>query len=513
MASNETSEPNGSLPNSLPSEEKQESLQNPTDLEAQAASKNREESPKDPNLVTWNGPVDPENPKNWPDNVKWKFTVGVSLFTFISPVSSSMVAPAIAQLGSDLRMKSQFEEELALSIFILAYAIGPFFFGPYSEVYGRKRLLQVSNLWYFAWNLACGFAQTEAQFFVFRFLAGLGGSAPLAVGGGAIGDIWTAEQRGRAMGIYTLAPILGPVLGPVAGGWIAEYSTWRWVFWSSSIAAMVVQIYGIFGLQESHGATLLRQKKDRLIKETGNNDLYLGGDADLPFRSKILIAVSRPIRMFCTQPIVMLISTYMAYIFGLNYLFIATFPEVWSGVYNESLGIAGLNYIPIGIGAFVGLLGNFFLIDRIYKGLKARNDGVGRPEFRIPTMLIGSPLVTVGLFWYGWAVQNRVFWVVPNLGIIVFTAGSIICLAGMQTFIVDIYTRYAASAFAAAAIVRSLAGFGFPLFAPYLYRDLGYGWGTSVLAFISIGLGWTAPVIFWVFGEALRKRSKYAAGE
>ena len=325
-------------------------------------------------------------------------------------------------------------------------------------------------------------------------------------------DIWTAEQRGRAMGIYTLAPILGPVVGPVAGGWIAQYSTWRWVFWSSSIAAMVVQTYGVFGLQESHGATLLRQKMARLIKETGNHDLHLGGDDDLPLHTRIAGAVKRPIRLFFTQPIILLIATYMAYIFGLNYLFIATFTEVWHGLYSESLGLTGLNYISIGIGAFIGLFGNFFLIDRIYKSLKAKNDGVGRPEFRIPTMLIGSPLVTIGLFWYGWAVQARAFWIVPNLGIIIFTAGSIVCLAGMQTFIVDVYTLYAASAFAAAAIIRSLAGFCFPLFAPYLYEDLGYGWGTSVLAFISIGLGWTAPVIFWIFGEALRRRSKYAAG-
>ncbi|MCJ1401580.1 hypothetical protein MMC11_004796 [Xylographa trunciseda] len=513
MASSLPSEPDGSRPSSLPSEAMEKPLNSLADLEASGDSKNGVDNEKDPNLVTWDGPDDPENPKNWPDKAKWKYTVGVSLFTFISPVSSSMVAPALTQLGRDLHMKTQVEEVMALSIFILAYAIGPLFFGPYSEVYGRKRLLQVSNLWYFVWNLACGFAQNEAEFFVFRFLAGLGGSAPLAVGGGAIGDVWTAEKRGRAMGIYTLAPILGPVLGPVAGGWIAEYSTWRWVFWSSSIAAMVVQVYGYFGLRESHGTTLLLQKKARLMKETGNHDLYLGGDADLSLRTKIVRAVNRPIRMFFTQPIVMLIATYMAYIFGLNYLFIATFPAVWSGVYGESLGIASLNYISIGIGAFVGLFGNFFLIDRIYKSFKAKNGGVGRPEFRIPTMLIGSPLVTIGLFWYGWAVQARVFWVVPNLGIMVFTAGSIVCLAGMQTYIVDIYTRYAASAFAAAAIVRSLFGFAFPLFSPYLYRDLGYGWGTSVLAFISIGLGWGAPVIFWFFGEALRKRSKYATGE
>ena len=187
MASSLPTKQDGPEPSTPASENKESSSDSPTDLEAQSGTSNEAEKQKDPNLVTWNGPDDPENPKNWPDGVKWKFTVGISLFNFISPVSSSMVAPAIAQLGRDLHMKSQFEEELALSIFILAYAIGPFFFGPYSEVYGRKRLLQISNLWYFAWNLACGFAQNEAEFFVFRFLAGLGGSAPLAVGGGAIG--------------------------------------------------------------------------------------------------------------------------------------------------------------------------------------------------------------------------------------------------------------------------------------------------------------------------------------
>lgn len=141
---------------------------------------------KDPNLVTWDGPQDPANPKNWPTGTKWSYTVAVSVFTFISPVSSSMIAPALAKLGQELQMHSAIEVELSLSIFILAYAVGPLFFGPASEVYGRVRLLQVSNLWYLAWNLGCGFATNKAELFVFRFLAGVGGSAPLAIGGGAL---------------------------------------------------------------------------------------------------------------------------------------------------------------------------------------------------------------------------------------------------------------------------------------------------------------------------------------
>jgi hypothetical protein len=144
--------------------------------------------------------------------------------------------------------------------------------------------------------------------------------------------------------------------------------------------------------------------------------------------------------------------------------------------------------------------------------LKKRNNNVGRPEFRIPTMVIGSVLVTAGLFWYGWSVQARNHWVVPDLGIIVFSAGTMICLNGMQTYIIETYMKYAASAMAASAILRSLCGFSFPLFAPYLYNALGYGWGTSVLAFISIAIGWTAPFIFWFYGPKLRAVSKFASG-
>ena len=79
------------------------------------------------------------------------------------------------------------------------------------------------------WNLACGFARSKNELIAFRFLAGLGGSAPLAIGGGVIGDLFDADHRGQAISIYSLAPLLGPVVGPVAGAWIAEKSTWRWV--------------------------------------------------------------------------------------------------------------------------------------------------------------------------------------------------------------------------------------------------------------------------------------------
>jgi MFS family permease len=114
---------------------------------------------------------------------KWAATLIVSCFTLVSPISSSMIAPALTSISAEFGITNEVEAQLTLSIFVLAYAIGPLFLGPLSEIYGRVIVLQLSNLFYLAWNLGCGFAQTSGQLMAFRFFSGLGGSAPLAIGG------------------------------------------------------------------------------------------------------------------------------------------------------------------------------------------------------------------------------------------------------------------------------------------------------------------------------------------
>jgi MFS family permease len=100
----------------------------------------------------------------------------------------------------------------------------------------------------------------------------------------------------------------------------------------------------------------------------------------------------------------------------------------------------------------------------------------------------------------------------PNIGVAFFGFGVITSFQCIQTYIVDSYTRFAASAIGAVAVLRSLAGFGFPLFAPYMYQKLQYGWGNSLLGFLGIALGWPAPFLLWKYGELLRKKSTFAAG-
>ncbi|KAK1244783.1 hypothetical protein MKX08_004412 [Trichoderma sp. CBMAI-0020] len=468
----------------------------------------------DPNVVKWTGPDDPENPKNWLLKRKWAAVFCVSCFTLISPVASSMVAPGLPQISRDLHITEEIESALVLSIFVAAYALGPLMWGPLSELYGRTIILQVSNLWFLLFNLGCGLARSEAQMFVFRFLAGIGGSAPLAIGGGVLGDLFDAEQRGKAMSIYSLMPLLGPALGPIAGGWVTDRTTWRWVFYSTTIACGVIQAAGVFFLQETYAPVLLQRKKAALIKATGNTDLVTEYDRpDRTVLQTLTTALTRPFRLLATQPIVQVMSLYMMFLYGVTYLILSTFASLWATEYRESPGIAGLNYISLGLGFFLGAQICAPLQDRIYAALKRRyvpDGGPGRPEFRVPMLIPGAIFLPVGILIYSWTAEAHTHWIGPNIGAVVFGASIIIGFQCIQGYMVDSYTRYAASAVSAVTVLRSLAGFGFPLFAPAMYNKLGYGVGGTVLAAVAVGIGWPSPIFLWYYGPKLRAMSKFA---
>ncbi|CBX94957.1 hypothetical protein LEMA_P113720.1 [Plenodomus lingam JN3] len=118
---------------------------------------------------------------------------------------------------AEFNITNEVQAQLTLSIFVLAYAIGPLFLGPLSEIYGRVIVLQISNWFFLIWNLGCSFAQTSGRLMLFSSL----------VAWGLLSDCFHTEQRGLAISIYSLAPLLRPAIGPIAGGFIAQNTTWR----------------------------------------------------------------------------------------------------------------------------------------------------------------------------------------------------------------------------------------------------------------------------------------------
>jgi multidrug resistance protein len=214
------------------------------DLEAITQDPKAEDT-RDPNVVSWDGPDDPEKPTNWPKTFRWIMITLVSSVTFVAGLSSSIFAPGVPALMEEFHTTNSILGTLVVTIFVLGLATGPLVFGPLSELYGRLVVQHVGNFGFLIWTIACGLATNMNMLIGFRLLQGIFAAVPLTNGGGVIADIVRQEERGFALAMFTLGLLAGPVIGPVAGGFLAAAKGWRWAFWISAI--LVCQSLPYFG--------------------------------------------------------------------------------------------------------------------------------------------------------------------------------------------------------------------------------------------------------------------------
>lgn len=458
----------------------------------------------DPELVTWDGPDDPENPRNWPSKKKWLTTIIVGLYTMVSPLSSSIMSPAVPAISDAFGM-SPFEGSLSISIFILAWAICPLFMAPISELFGRQVVLNSSIVLLLIFNVACGLAKNTGQLMVFRFIAGLAGAPPISVGAGTLADLFDDSERNTPMGLWSLGPNLGPVIAPIISGFIVEYTSWRWVFWVLSMINGTMAALGIFLLRESFAPVVLARKAKRLRKLTGNPNLHTVFEiAREPFHKRIFTAITRPIVMLFTNPIIIGLGFYMAFVYGFMYLMLVTFPALWTDIYHYTSGIAGLMYLGLGVGNLLSVIIWTPLTQAVYVHLTKKNNGVPKPEYRIFLAPLTAVILGVGLIWYGWSAQERIHWIMPCIGTGIFGIGLFPVFQCIQNYLIDMNPRFSASAVGAAAVFRSMFGFGFPLFGRAMYDKLGYGWANTLSGILMFVLGIPFPLFMYFYGERVR---------
>lgn len=108
----------------------------------------------------------------------------------------------------------------------------------------------------------------------------------------------------------------------------------------------------------------------------------------------------RPFRLLYLEPIVFCTCLYLAFAFGIFYLFFEAYPIIFQGVYGMSPGVSALAYLPIGIGAILAC-GIFFWYDKFLTRAKEHNRDWAKSEEgrRLPLACFGGPLFSVSLFW------------------------------------------------------------------------------------------------------------------
>ncbi|KAF2191159.1 MFS general substrate transporter [Zopfia rhizophila CBS 207.26] len=458
---------------------------------------------QDTNLVWWDGDNDPENPMNWP---KWKKTLNLSvvfLLCFVSPFASSSFVPAILDIMAEFGTNNSYLAGFAVGVYVLGFAVGPLVIGPLSEVYGRVIMYHVCNSIFVLFNILCGFSYNLNFLAAMRFFAGVGGSHVFALAPATIADMVEPHRRGSMMALVAMGLQLGPAVGPIVGSYLNYAKGWAWIFFMIAIIGGVCMMAGLVVFSETYAPILLEREVRGLRERNGNEKFRSKLDTGIPHRKLFLTAMLRPLHMLLLSPNVFLVSLLTAVGYGYMYLMFSTFPAVFTTIYDWPSRSVGVVYLGTAVGNLLGICLGGITSDVIMKKRAAAADT--KPENRLIPMIFLWPLVSIGLFIYGWGIEKEVHWFVPVLGTAVFGFGSMATILSASTYLVDAYTIHAASASAASVVFRSLLGGLVPLFAYKLYQGLGFGWGHSLLAFLALVLA-PVPFFFYRYGERLRSR-------
>ncbi|KAF8316780.1 MFS general substrate transporter [Clavulina sp. PMI_390] len=464
--------------------------------------------------VHWDDDNDPENPKNWSRISRWYYTILGSLLVFNATFASSSPGGIVEKVMKEFT----FSEEVAalmISLFLAGYCVGPLFWGPLSEIYGRKIPFVVSFVLYTGFQVGCALSPNTGAILVFRFLGGCAASSPLANSGALMGDIWDQKTRGKAVALFTLAPFAGPAMGPVVGGFIGVSSSasWRWLFWVLTMFAGACTVLIVFTLPETYAPVILMKKAQRRRKETGDDRWWAPLErqlAETKFVDRAKDILTKPAKMLFLEPMLLAITIYMSFVYGCLYLLFEAYPLVFELGHGFNSGEDGLAFIPLFVGGIIGTIISVGYYNPRYVLLVKQYDPKNPPpESRLGQGVVGGAIFAIGFFWFGWTSYPGVSYWAPLMSGILFGLSLMFLFLSLLNYIIDVYLFEAASALSANTILRSMAGAGFPLFATQMFKAMNPRWASTMLGLIATVMI-PIPLLFIRYGPALRAKSRYS---
>jgi MFS family permease len=173
----------------------------------------------------------------------------VMLSMFMVAIEATIVSTAMPQIVGQLGGLGLYS--WVFSSFLLTQTVATVVFGKLSDVYGRRPTLLFGTAIFLAGSVACGFAWSMPSMIAFRLVQGLGAGAIQPIALTIVGDLYSAEERGRIQGFLASVWATSAVLGPIAGALIIEHASWAWIFWMNLPVGVLASAGFILFLHEA----------------------------------------------------------------------------------------------------------------------------------------------------------------------------------------------------------------------------------------------------------------------
>ncbi|KAK3392696.1 MFS general substrate transporter [Podospora didyma] len=507
--------------------------ENPQTMDANSDEKHT------PRLETIQEKPLPEQPYHvFTTRKKWQLVYIVSLAGLFSPLSSNIYFPALSAIADAIHTKIALVS-LTVTVYMAVQGIAPTFWGPLSDIRGRRITFIGTFSVYLMANVGLAFSKDFASLMVFRAIQAAGSAATVSVGAGVIGDITTAKERGGFMGSFGGIRMLGQSIGPVIGGVVTEYFGFHAIFWFLFILASLTLVLVVLFLPETlrsiagNGTVPLRGINRPVISRSLRkhwhekaNSCDDTSEITSPASGLSLRSILSPLR-FLLEKDVFAVLSFGAVVYTIWSMVTSSTTALFQQRFNLTNLQVGLIFLPNGAACVSGSYITGKLLDRDYAIVEAEY----RVSHRIPSSvaldrkkLADFPVMRARLrsSWYlviafvfsvggyGFSITSPLL--ESNRGmalplflqsVIAFTATAV--YTQNSALMVDLYPGASASATAVNNLIRcSLGAIGVGV-VQFIIDMIGAGFAFLIFAAFTAVL---SPLLWlvWVHGETWRGR-------
>jgi len=160
---------------------------------------------------------------------KQGIVVAIMLALFLGALDQTIVGTALPRIITELNGASLYT--WVVTIYLLASTVTVPIYGKLSDMYGRKPLLLIGVGLFLIGSALAGLSQNIEQLIIFRGIQGLGAGALFPIALATIGDLFSAQERGRYQGLFGAVFGLSSLVGPALGGFLTDTLSWHWIFY------------------------------------------------------------------------------------------------------------------------------------------------------------------------------------------------------------------------------------------------------------------------------------------
>jgi len=425
---------------------------------------------------------------------------------------------------------------LTVTSYLIFQGIAPSFWGPVSDVRGRRIAYTCTFLVFLG---ACiGLAETKnyATLIVLRCIQSTGSASTIAIGSGVIGDITTRADRGGFMGIFQAGLLVPVAVGPVIGGALAGSLGWRSIFWFLTIYSAVFLISLLLLLPETLRSLIANGSLvpsspftkyplnvyQRLSKVEWDSEALLSGLA-----ARKSIDIFGPFRILISKfatPIIVFLAIYYA-VWQMSITAMSSLFETHYGLSEIQIG---LTFIANGVGSMVGTLVTGKILDLDYRRVKAKYESrfdveagthqsksnASQEDFpiekaRLRLVPFFSILQCLSILLFGWTIQypHRVHIAVPIVSTFITGWTAVSTQSVIMTYLVDIFPDRSAAASASLNLARCLFAAGGTSFVMPMIDGIGVGLTFTVCVAVQ-AIALVGPLVQWRFAGSWRREAE-----